>query len=63
MTVENKTVNGTKRLVIRNETNSLGQFSHQLFGVWDIKLQAMVFLPHPNRKRAEDYLNQLEMDI
>ena len=57
------TVNGTKRLVIQNVLNDNGSLAGQLFGVWDFKRHVMVFLPHPNRQRAEDYLNQLEMDL
>lgn len=63
MTAENKRTNGTKRLVIHNMTNEYGSFAGQLFGVWDIKLQAMVFPLHTRRERAEAFLNQLELDI
>lgn len=57
------TENGTKRLVIQNLTDKFGRFCGQTFGVWDTKLKAMVFLPHPNRAKAEAYIAQMELDL
>lgn len=48
----------SRKLVIQNLTDQFGRFCGQLFGVWDTTLKAMVFLPHPNRAKAEAFLAQ-----
>jgi hypothetical protein len=50
-----------KILSIQNLKDQFGRFAGQLFGVWDNERKEMVFLPHPDRTKAEAFISQGEL--
>jgi hypothetical protein len=50
-----------KILSIQNLKDEFGRFAGQLFSVWDNERKEMVFLPHPDRSKAEAFISQGEL--
>jgi len=52
-----------KRLVTQNTPDQFGRTIGQMFGVWDPERREMVFCLHPDKSKAQAFLDQLEFPL